>query len=144
MTQPEIALKALRTVQAAFVASILLYAFMAEKVMQRPTSAPAPPLVISITILAIAMIFTAQVLRSRMVAPAKQKLRVQTDDVDALKRWRMGSLLSLVLVESVALYGFALRVLGATRSQTWPFYLASIVIMLIWTPSLDLHSSGSA
>ena len=101
-------------------------------------------LVTSITILAIAMIFAALVVRGKMVKPAKQRLQVQIDDADALKRWRMGSLLSFVFVELVALYGFVLRALGATRSQTWPFYLAAILIMLIWTPSLDLRSSGSA
>jgi hypothetical protein len=74
MTQPEIALKALRTVQAAFLASILLYGFAAEKAMQRPANAPAPSLVTSITILAIAMIFIALVVRNRMVTPAKEKL----------------------------------------------------------------------
>jgi hypothetical protein len=90
------------------------------------------------------MIFIALVVRSRMVTPAQEKLRVQTDDGGALKRWRIGSLISLVLVESVALYGFALRVMGGTRSHTWPFYLAAILIMLMWTPRLDLVSPGSA
>lgn len=144
MTQPEIAVKTLRTVHAAFLASILLYAFVAEKVMQRPTNVPALSLVTSFTILAIAMIFIAQVVRSRLVAPAQEKLRLQTDDGEALKRWRLGSFLSLILVESVALYGFALRTMGGTRSQTWPFYFAAILIMLVWTPRLELVSSGSA
>src|SRR5579864_3723804 len=144
MTQPEIAVKALRTVQAALLASIFLYAFVAEKMMQRPTNAPSSSLVTSITILAIAMIFTALVVRSRMVTPAQEKLRDQTDDVEALKRWRIGSLVSLVLVESVALYGFVLRFMGGTRTQSWPFYLAAILIMLVWTPRLDLVSPGSA
>lgn len=123
--------------------SIILYAFVAEKVMQRSTSAPARSFVTGMTILAIVMIVVALSVRGRMVSPAKEKLEVEAGDVSALNRWRTGSLISLVFVESVALYGFVLRVMGGTRSQVLPFYLVAILIMLLWTPRLDVASSGS-
>jgi hypothetical protein len=141
MTQPEIAIKVLRTVHAVLIMSIILYAFVAEKVMQRSTSAPARSLVTGMTILAIIMIVVALSVRRRMVSPAKEKLEVEAGDVSALNRWRTGSLISLVFVESVALYGFVLRVMGGTRSQALPFYLVAILIMLLWTPRLDVASS---
>jgi hypothetical protein len=144
MTQSEIAVKTLRTVQAAFIVSIVLYAFLAERLIQRSANWPERRLVTGFTILAIAMICIALVVRSRMVNPAKERLELDGADSGALNRWRVGTLFSLVLVESVALYGFVLRVMGGTRSQTWPFYLAAIFIMVIWTPNLDLDSSGSA
>src|SRR4029077_3465809 len=111
MTQPEIAIKALRTVHAIFVASILLYAFAAERVVQRGTSAPSRSFVSAMTILAIAVVLIALVVRSRVVKPAVERLQTEAEDSRALNRWRMGSLISLVFVESVALYGFALRVM---------------------------------
>jgi hypothetical protein len=144
MTQSEIAVRGLRIIQAALILSVLLYAFVAEKVIQRSASSPERSFVTSITILAIAMICMALVIRSRTVNPAKQKLELDAADSGALNRWRIGTLISLVLVESVALYGLVLRVMGCTRSQTWPFYLTAILIMVIWTPSLDLDESGSA
>src|SRR5437879_11220850 len=90
------------------------------------------------------MICIALVVRGRLVNPAKQKLELDASDSGALSRWRMGTLISLVLVESVALYGLALRVIGSTRSQTLPLYLSAIAIMLLWPHRLDLHSSRSA
>jgi F0F1-type ATP synthase membrane subunit c/vacuolar-type H+-ATPase subunit K len=143
MTRSEIAVKGLRIVHAALIVSVVLYAFVAEKVFQRSASSPERSFVTSITILAVAMICIALVIRSRMVNPAKQKLELDASDSGALNRWRMGTLISLVLIESVALYGLVLRVMGSTRSQTWPFYLTAILIMVIWTPSLDLDSPGS-
>jgi F0F1-type ATP synthase membrane subunit c/vacuolar-type H+-ATPase subunit K len=142
MTQQEIALKVLRSIHAIFVTSILLYAFMAEKVMQRAASAPSPTFVTSMTILAIAMTLIAATVRRRIVTPAIERLRVESEDPRALNRWRSGSLISFVLVECVALYGFVLRVLGASRPQTLPFYLVAILLMLIWTPRLDSAPSA--
>jgi uncharacterized membrane protein len=144
MTQSEIAVRGLRIIQAALILSVVLYAFVAARVIQRSASSPVRSFVTSITILAIAMICIALVIRSRMVNPAKQKLELDAADSGALNRWRIGTLISLVLVESVALYGLVLRVMGSTRSQTWPFYLTAILIMVIWTPSLDLDEPGSA
>jgi hypothetical protein len=136
MTQQEIALKVLRSIHAIFVTSILLYAFVAEKVMQRNTSAPSSTFVTIMTILAIAMTLIAATVRRRIVTPAIERLRVESEDPRALNRWRMGTMISFVLVECVALYGFVLRVLGASRSQTLPFYIVAILLMLIWTPRL--------
>jgi F0F1-type ATP synthase membrane subunit c/vacuolar-type H+-ATPase subunit K len=144
MTQQGLALKMLRTLQAAFILSVVLYAFVGEKFMALSATAPASPLVTGFTVVAMGMMLIALIVRSRMVGPARERLEAAADDLDALKRWRLGTLISFVLIESVALYGFVLRVLGATRSQAAPFYLAAIVTMLIWTPRLDLGSSGSA
>jgi len=143
MTQPQIAVKLLRTVQAALLLSILLDAFLSEKVIQRSVRSPKGYFVTSITILAIGMLGVALFVRSRMVTPAREKLELDAGDSPTLNRWRIGTLLSLVLAESVALCGFVLRIMGATLSQASPLYLAAILVMLIWTPRLDLASSGS-
>jgi len=141
MTQQEIALKVLRSIHAIFVTSILLYAFVAEKVMQRSSSAPSPTFVTSMTILAIAMTLMAAAVRRRIVTPAIERLRVESEDLRALNRWRIGAMISFVLVECVALCGFVLRVLGASRPQTLPFYLVAILLMLVWTSRLDSASA---
>ena len=136
MTQQEISLKVLRSSHAIFITSIRLSAFVAERVMQRGTSVLSPTFVTTMTILAIAMTIIAAIVRRRIVTPAIERLRVESEDPRALNRWRMGTMISFVLVECVALYGFVLRVLGASRRQTLPFYLVAILLMLIWTPRL--------
>ena len=142
MTQIEIAVRVLRTVQAALLVSIVLYAFVAEKIIQRSAGSPGRYVVNGITMLAIAIIGIALAVRSRMVTPAKRKLELDAAHSRALNRWRVGTLISLVLVESVALCGFVLRVMGASLSQAMPLYLVAIAVMLIWTPRLNLASSG--
>jgi hypothetical protein len=47
-------------------------------------------------------------------------------------------ILSLVFCESVILFGLALRVLGAGWNVAGVFYAVGIVLMLLWTPKLDL------
>jgi hypothetical protein len=143
MTQQEIALKVLRSIHAVFVTSILLYVFAAEKIAQPGTNAPARILMAVMTATAVGIILIALAVRRRMVKPAIDKLRLETEDVRAANLWRTGSLISFVLIECVALCGFVLRVKGATRSQTLPFYLLAIFLMLIWTPRLGSVSPAA-
>jgi hypothetical protein len=77
-----------------------------------------------------------------MVQPAIESLRLAAEDVRALNRGRVGTLISFVLVECVALCGFVLRVLGAPRPQALPFYLLAILFMLAWTPRLSSAPSA--
>jgi len=53
--------------------------------------------------LAAVMILIAVIVRQKTVRPALEKLRLEPDDLAALQRWRSGSLVSLILSESVAL-----------------------------------------
>jgi hypothetical protein len=136
MTQQEIALKVLRSIHAIFVVSILLYAFTAEKMVRTTTSPPQPILIAILLAAAAGAIFIALRVRRQMIQPAIESLRLQAEDVRALNRWRLGTLISFVLVECVALCGFVLRVLGAPRPRALPFYLLAILLMLAWTPRL--------
>jgi hypothetical protein len=49
----------------------------------------------------------------------------------------MANILSMVLTMTVALFGFALRMVGSSREVAWPFFIASIILMLLWRPRLD-------
>ena len=142
MTQQEISLKMLRSIHAIFVVSILLYAFTAEKMVRAATNPPQPILVVILVAAAAGTIFVALRVRRRMVQPAIESLRLAAEDVRALNRWRVGTLISFVLVECVALCGFVLRVLGAPRPQALPFYLLAILFMLAWTPRLSSAPSS--
>lgn len=58
-------------------------------------------------------------------------------------RLRYYYLLCHVLSEAVALYGFALRVLGGERADALPFFGASVVLFLLCYPRLPQTPGGS-
>jgi hypothetical protein len=72
--------------------------------------------------------------RLKMLQPAAATLQTIPDDQSSLARWRIGNLLSCLLAESVVLFGFALRFLGGTSTQSLPFYIVGIALMLVWWP----------
>lgn len=86
-------------------------------------------LLVSVLDLGIAFFY-----RQRKVAPSIERLRDQLDDTGAIQNLTAGSILSVVLAESVVLCGFALQFLGATRPQAAPFYFAGVFLMLLWWP----------
>jgi hypothetical protein len=81
--------------------------------------------------------------RRKRLLPALEKLRRYANDTGALKEWRFSTILSLTLTESIALYGLVMRVLGASRRVSWPFFGVALILMLIWRPQLDLGSEAS-
>jgi hypothetical protein len=80
-------------------------------------------------IVGIALLF-----RIKMLQPAIENLQEKADDQIALARWRAGNILSFVLAESIVLFGFALRFLGGTITQSLPFYIVGVALMLVWWP----------
>ncbi|HVO62835.1 MAG TPA: hypothetical protein VMT53_18010 [Terriglobales bacterium] len=74
------------------------------------------------------------VFRRMMVDKAAAALGSQPQDSSALARWRGGTIVTLVLCESVALFGFVLRMLGFSLSQAGTFYLAALVLMVFFLP----------
>jgi hypothetical protein len=52
-------------------------------------------------------------------------------------------LVSLVFAMTICLYGLVLRFLGAARLVSWSFYLAALILMLVWRPQLDLRGEAS-
>jgi hypothetical protein len=59
------------------------------------------------------------------------------------RHWRFSTLLSLVLAESIALYGFVLRFMGASRRVSWPFFVCALILMVVWRPQLELSAGLS-
>jgi uncharacterized protein YejL (UPF0352 family) len=86
-------------------------------------------LVTGLTEVGIALFF-----RIRMLQPAAETLQEKPDDQTAVARWRVGNILSFVILDSVLLYGVALRFLGGTTWQSLPFYFVGIALMLAWWP----------
>ena len=141
MTQVASAVQKVRTVQIVLMITIPLYGLAGESL------APLVPKELKIILPAILMfdlfiVVGGLILRARMVRAAEEALRLHPDDAQALNRWRAGTLGLLVLTESVALSGVALRIMGSSFWDVVPFYAGAILLMLLWTPRLDVSSSN--
>ena len=137
----QLSLRTLRTMHAVLLVSVLLYAFIGEHVEHQPLTENQRPLS-AMTALAGLVVLLAAVLRKRMVAPSKEALRKEPNDLRALARWRFGTLFSLVLCEALAMIGFVVRFLGYPLQQAALFYVAAGVLMLVWWPRLDRSALG--
>lgn len=136
MTPQEASVKLLRTIHSVLLFSVPLYALVGEGLARR-TYRPSPALALTFSVVAAVALLLALLARARTVQPARETLRRRPGETAALASWRAGSLVALVACESVALCGFALRLVGHPLAQALPFYLVSVVLMLVWTPRLD-------
>jgi hypothetical protein len=69
-----------------------------------------------------------------MVEAPEEQLMRDAADSDALARWRGGSLVTFVFCETVALFGFALRFLGAPLRDAGAFYVIAAALLVFWAP----------
>jgi len=137
MSPIESVVRQIRMLHAVLLLSLMLYVFVGEKLA--PTEARGPEHLDRAFIpLLILTPGVAAVIRQRMVSPAEEALRLRPDDLPALGRWRAGNLISYVLCEAVALYGFVLRMLGHTLWQAGPFYAVAMLLMMVWRPRLQV------
>lgn len=65
-----------------------------------------------------------------------------TSPAQRLAQMRVLYLLSFALAESVALYGFLLRMLGASRQDAVPFFVAAVVLFLLCYPRVPEGITG--
>jgi hypothetical protein len=137
------ALRQLRTMHAIFVVVIFMWAYVSE-ITARAGSETTQTLVIAIAIVAGLELILAYYSRAKRAIPAIEKLQRDPNDAVAMLQWRSGTILSMVLAMSVALYGLVLRTVGAGRRVSWPFFLVALIFLMVWRPRLDLNSNTLA
>lgn len=114
--------------------SIALYGF-AMRFLRPQTPPPfTANMPVIFAVMAAGTIFVALQLRSRFIGGASDVLRVRPDDAAALVRWRQGVIVSDVLAEAVALYGFALYFFGGQIWQAATFMVVAELLMVLWWP----------
>lgn len=86
----------------------------------------------------------ATVLRGKMIRPAVNKLQRSPQDSAALAAWMSGNILSFVFALSVALYGGVIRVMGFSWNIAACFFVAGFLLLLLWTPRLQLSFPTNA
>jgi hypothetical protein len=88
----------------------------------------------SVAVMCVAIACVAFWYRAKLLGPAFEKLRSQSDAPDALANWRKGVITSATLAESIALFGLAIHLLGGTNAQAIPFFVVGAVLIVIWWP----------
>jgi len=135
-------LKTLRAVQWLFLASVLLYAFLGEKIVIG-TRAVKPTLNYLFATMAVALIGVIFVVRRTLVLHAEGSLVTRPDDRVSLNHWRSGYFATYALCEMLALFGLALRLLGGNLQQSLPFYIGGFALLLFFRPRAPVTPSSS-
>lgn len=135
-------LRQMRIVHAIFLVAVLLYVGISEQLAGNGEGY-STTLLEGIGAVSCFDVLLAYYFRRKQVFSALEKLRREPNDVSALKQWRAGTTICLVMAMSVALYGFVLRVMGASRRIAWPFFVLAVVLMLMWRPQLEFSGEVS-
>jgi hypothetical protein len=129
------ALKTLRAVQWAMLASILLYGVVGE-VLGPLARAVDPALSYLFSTLAVAIVGAIFVVRRTLVLRAAASLASQPDDSLSLNHWRTGYLATYALCEALALFGLIQRFMGCTLQQSALYYVGGFVLLVFFRPRL--------
>lgn len=136
------ALKTLRAVQWAMLASVLLCLAAGEVFGPRVRGVDAT-LSYLFSTLAVGIVGTIFVVRRTLVLRAAGTLAARPDDTISLSHWRTGYIATYALCEALALSGLVLRFRGAALQQSMLFYIGGFVLLFFFRPVLpsepELH-----
>jgi hypothetical protein len=140
MTLAEKNLRSLRIIHIAFVFAAVAYAVVPLP-SRSGLHAPLTIMLFAYCIVALALVVAGIFVRTRLVQPASFAIQNNPEDAAALRRWRMGVLLSFVFSESLVGFGMMLRLAGASGNIYGVFYAVGIFFLLAWRPRLELPPS---
>jgi len=124
----------IRVVHGVMIVSIFWYALASEYLFPHQENGLDRTIAIGFVVTCVLTIGIALIVRARMITPALAALQKAPDDAAALGRWRSGAVASDVFANAVALYGSGLRGIGGTLADSAPFYIAGLVLMVLWWP----------
>jgi len=143
MNAAEKALRNARMLHAGFFLASIAYILVPLVVIKTQTKEINPAIVAAISLIAVGDLGIATFFRSKMVKSAEETLAQNPEDSGTAAKWSRGVLLSLVFCMSTILFGLVLRILGASWNVCGLFFVAGILLLLAWTPKLDLPSSAN-
>ena len=126
--------RSIRIIHGVILIAMVLFVYTAEVLIPHELRDLDRIFPITFGILSLLVIGIALYFRKTKIRPALEILHLKPNDPKALGQWRFGAVLTAVLLESIVLYGFALRFLGAPAKTSWFFCSVGIVLMLFWWP----------
>jgi hypothetical protein len=129
----EVAVRIIRKIQIAMLATILLYAVAGEMLSRNIHRLVPTTLFHVFSLISISLVGATVVVRRTLILPSEAALEQKYDNL-ALSRWRTGYIVLYALCEMLGLFGFVLRLAGFTLANVWGFYLGGIVLLLLYSP----------
>jgi F0F1-type ATP synthase membrane subunit c/vacuolar-type H+-ATPase subunit K len=136
-------LRKVRLIQVALIAAIAIFGWVAE-FDRRPGGNDWTFRHWLVTGLALWGASAGFRLRHRLIILSEGLLAQDPSNPKGLKKWEAGNVISLGVAESVAMWGLIVRmVLGGALWQASLFYLASLLLLLLWTPRMPTTARSS-
>ena len=121
--------------------SVALY-FPAGEIISRTRQGTIPQSLKNVlTLAALVMFFVVLVLRYRFM-PEISRTANPADMSILIPRLRLIAIQGMVCSEAVALFGFVLRFLGASRNYTLPFYVLAAFGILLFIRKLAIDAEA--
>jgi F0F1-type ATP synthase membrane subunit c/vacuolar-type H+-ATPase subunit K len=115
----------------------VIYVFLSEAVKRDRAEELSQATYVAVAVMAALSMGAALMVRQAMVSRALETLQLHPEDSASAKRWFGGNMILFALCESVVVYGLVLRFIGATWIQVAPFYLAGIVLLILFRPRIS-------
>jgi len=141
MSLAEKTLQKARIVHAAFFLTSILYMLIPMVAFKTQTKEVRPAIILAISFVAVSDMGMGILYRNKFSPPLTEALARNLDDAAASRKWFIGVVRSFVFCEMTILFGLALRILGTSWNISGLFFIAGILLLLAWTPKLDLPSS---
>ena len=126
----------LRVIQMMLLVTIILFCVFVKDL--QPTNAMTRHVNAALVLIGVLVGAAALGLRGKYFGPAESAVRENPADMKAVLRWRKLTIACLILAYSLGMYGFALAMAGARRIEFLAFFAVSIILLLFWTPRLDV------
>jgi hypothetical protein len=137
LTPIESTLRSTRILHLVFL--IVPFLYIAVLFQLNPLERPVTPTAVyALAFECFATIAAGSLLRARKVTASAEKLGANPQDAVALRTWRSGQIISFAFAESVVLFGFLMKVLGARWNVAGIFFAVGILLLAAWTPKLDV------
>jgi hypothetical protein len=137
MNAAQSSLKSIRIIRIGFLLTVVLYLWVPTLIAHEPTKESPFVFVLVFAMLSLTSVGAALFFQARLVRPAAEQLKANSDDQQAAARWRTGLILCFVFSESVVLSGLGMRFLGAPWEIAGLFYAVGALLLLACTPKLD-------
>jgi hypothetical protein len=126
------AILVVRAMQFVFIVSVLMFIYVLHIVHPAPHSVNAS-LQWSIVFCAVASVLMGFIVQRRMLRAPSQSLPA-TENSNLLRPWFAGHVLRFATAESVALFGFVLRMMGSSSILVTVLFVSSLLLLLLWQP----------
>jgi len=134
------AIRVVRTMQIAFIVSVLLFLFVLHTLNPAAQNVSAS-FQWGIVLCAIASAGMGFIGQRAFLRPSAPSLPTNQNPTP-LARWFSGHLLRFATAESVALFGFVLRMWGSTSILVYLLFGGSLLLLLTWRPGTVPPSAG--